>query len=249
MRRLDELIAALTLLTRLPVSGLVGSREWPDAASSVWAYPIVGALVGGVGGIVLWIAERSGLSSAIAAILALAAMLLLTGGLHEDGLADTADAFGGGSTAARKLEIMRDSRIGSYGALALIVALGLRGAALASLPPEVGMAALIAAGSLGRGAILVVLMSLSPARADSSAAPLRQVRFHVAGIGLLLAVAVSRLLSFHAALTCIFGAAVAGLSMAAFARRQVGGYTGDVLGAVAVFAECVALVIVAGVCS
>jgi len=249
VRRLDELIAALTLLTRLPVAGVVGHRVWPEEAASVWAYPIVGALVGGIGGAVLWVSERLGTPPGVAAIVAVAVMLLLTGGLHEDGLADTADAFGGGGTVGRKLDIMRDSRIGSYGALAVTVAVSLRGAALASLHPGTGVAALVAAGGLGRGAIIVVLVRLRPARADGSAALLRDVGRDVAVVGLCLAGAASSLLPMGAALACIAGAALAGFGMASLARRQIGGYTGDVLGAAAVFAECVALAVAASVCS
>ena len=245
MKRFDELIAALTLLTRLPVSALVGNRRWPEEASTVWAYPLVGALVGSVGGAVLWAGEHSGVPPAVAAILAIATMLLLTGGLHEDGLADTADAFGGGSTVPLKLDIMRDSRIGSYGALALIVAFGLRGAALASLPPEAGLTALVAAGALGRGAIVIVLVLLRPARADSSTAALRTMRPAVAFAALLIAAAISSVLLVRVALTCMAGATLAGLGATALARRQVGGYTGDVLGAVVVIVDCSVLVLAA----
>lgn len=247
MRRLDELLAAMTLLTRLPVAGLIGDRKWPSEAASVWAYPVVGALIGGGGGVVLWGAERLGAPSTVAAILAVGVMLLLTGGLHEDGLADTADGFGGGRTVARKLEIMRDSRIGSYGALALIVAIGLRGAALASLPAETGVAALVASGGLGRGAIIVVLALLQPARAERFAAPLRDMRPGVAMAGLVLAIASASLLPVKAALICSVGAGLAGLAMASLARRHVGGYTGDVLGASAVVADCVVLTVAASI--
>jgi len=245
VRKLDELIAALTLLTRLPVSGLVGHRNWPEEGASVWAYPLVGALVGSVGGGVLWATQRLGTPPGAAAILALAAMLWLTGGLHEDGLADTADGFGSGRTAGRKLDIMRDSRIGAYGALALIVAVSLRGTLLASLPAPAGAAALVASGGLGRGAIVVVVALLRPARAEGSAAALRHVRPGATATGLLLALAAASPLPANAVMACIVGAGLAALGTAALARQQVGGYTGDILGAGAVLAECAVLTIAA----
>ncbi len=235
------MVAAATLLTRLPVARWVGTRPWPDEASCVWAFPVVGALVGGAGGAVVELARRGGLPPGLAAILAVAAMLLLTGALHEDGLADTADGFGGGATAARKLEIMRDSRIGSYGALALIVAVALRATSLAALPPGAAFAALVAAGGLGRGAMVVVLGLLKPARRDGTAASLQRVRPGVRIAGLGFAVIAALLLPFAVALLCVAGAAGTGAGVAVLARRQVGGYTGDVLGASGVVAECAVL--------
>lgn len=243
MRRLDELIAAFTLLTRLPVAKLIGQRAWPAEAASVWAYPVVGAMVGGVGGLVFWTGGRAGMTPGLAAVLALAATMALTGALHEDGLADTADGFGGGVTAARKLEIMRDSRIGSYGALALIVAFAIRATALASLPGAAGAAALVAAGCLGRGAILVVLTLLRPAREDGSAWSLQQARFWPMLSGLVVAVVSSALL--RAASLGVIGVVASTAFLAHAARRQVGGYTGDILGAAEVLAECVVLCIAA----
>ncbi|MDZ7905514.1 MAG: adenosylcobinamide-GDP ribazoletransferase [Cypionkella sp.] len=121
-----DLQLALMLLTRLPAGHLAQAGDPPPLARAVWAYPIVGALVGAMGAGVLVGAATLGLAPSIAATLALAVCILATGGLHEDGLADVADGFGGGQDRARKLEIMRDSRIGSYGTLALILSLALR---------------------------------------------------------------------------------------------------------------------------
>ncbi len=241
-----ELAAALALLTRLPVGWLpvgwqLAGRPWPDPSASVWAYPVVGALVGLLGGAAILLARHVGLPPGLAALLGLAAMLLLTGALHEDGLADTADGLGGGGTVARKLEIMRDSRIGSYGALALILALALRAAALAAIPPGSLIPGLVAAGGLGRGAIVALLLLLRPARADGPAAALRHLPPGRAIAGLLLAAAASLLLPFRTALLCTMCAALAAAAVAALAKRQVGGYTGDILGAAEVVTECVVL--------
>lgn len=234
--RRAELGAALGLMTRLPL-GRWPMPEAPEGfARAAWAYPLAGALAGWLAGgaqaLLLW----AGMPPALATAWALAALLLLTGALHEDGLADMADGFGGGRDRERKLAIMRDSRIGSYGALALLLSLGLRGAALALLASPLAWAA---AGALSRAALLLPLGLLRPARAEGLAAGLGR-----AGVppGLALGVGLAfLLLPAGAALAATLAAALAGLGVAWLARRQVGGHTGDILGACAVLAECAAL--------
>jgi adenosylcobinamide-GDP ribazoletransferase len=234
MRR-DELVAAFMLLTRLPVGWL--ARTDPPPGANVWAYPIVGAVVGAVGAAVFWIADAAGLPPVLAGIFAVGTLILVTGALHEDGLADTADGFGGGRERFRKLEIMRDSRIGSFGALALMISLALRVAALAALrEPGAVAVALVVSGALGRGAMVGVLLLLRPARPDGLAAALGTVPRRAAGIG--LAVAASFALAAPGALPA---AGLATVVMAILARRQIGGYTGDVLGATEQAAECAIL--------
>ena len=223
------------LLTRLPVAWL--SRTEVAPAACVWAYPLVGAVVGAIGAAV-FAAARLALPPVIAAILAITATILATGALHEDGLADTADGFGGGRTRDRKLEIMRDSRIGSYGALALMLSLALRVAALASLADlRTACFALIAAGMLGRGAMLIPLWRLRPARANGLAAPLATMAPGAAWIGLAIAV-----LAAIPAPLILVAAGAAALAMTWLARHQIDGYTGDVLGATEQLAECAVLV-------
>jgi adenosylcobinamide-GDP ribazoletransferase len=235
---LDEGKAALQFLTRLPVRG---PAAWPRhaLAASAPAFPLIGALIGALGGLAFALASWLGLPPVLAAVLAVAAQILLTGGLHEDGLADLADGFGGGRTRADKLAIMRDPRLGSFGALALILALLARIAALAALAePLLVASALIAAGAASRAGLPALLASLAPARSDGLAAdagrphPLRAV----AGIAIaaLLAVVV---LAPSVAVGGLIGAAGALLSVAILARRQIGGYTGDVLGAAQQLAE------------
>jgi adenosylcobinamide-GDP ribazoletransferase len=233
------------LLTRLPAGWI--ARAPAAIGDSVWAFPLVGAAVGGIGGGGYWIAVRLGLPPLVAAVWTLAAMLLATGALHEDGLADTADGFGGGRTRERRLEIMRDSRIGAFGALALMLALAARGASLAALAaPGAVAAGLVAAGALGRGAIVVVPLMLAPARSDGLAPGLagRAVGRAAAGIGLGFVVALA-LLPIRAALGATLAAGAVALAMAWLARRRIGGYTGDVLGAVSVVTECVVLSLLA----
>ncbi len=230
---LTDLRAAFGLLTRLPVGS---AAIPPNLARCIWAFPVVGLVVNGIAALIYAVSPPPLLGAAWA----LAVTMLLTGGLHEDGLADTADGFGGGRTPARKLEIMRDSRIGSYGALALMVSLLIRVSALAAIPHPAP--ALIAAGILGRGAMIVPLTLLSPARPDGMGATVRQPPMAAAALGLALSAAAAWLvLGGRPAMIAVIAAAGASLTIVGLARRQIGGYTGDVLGATAVVAESVVL--------
>ncbi len=236
----------MVFLTRLPV-GLgrgegrgEGQGEGQGAlARAAWCFPLVGLLVGLVsaaGGLVaLW----CGLTGWIAAGVALAASASVTGALHEDGLADMADGFGGGWTRDRRLEIMRDSRLGSYGALALGLSLLLRAAALAALA-ETGaltFALAVLAAQAGARAPLPLFMALTPlARREGQSASAGRPRggaaLLAAGLGLLLLVVVGLLLGggldFPVLAALLLAAAF--LAIRALARRKIGGYTGDVLG-------------------
>jgi adenosylcobinamide-GDP ribazoletransferase len=158
--------------------------------------------------------------------------MLVTGALHEDGLADTADGLGGGATRERKLEIMRDSRIGTYGVAALAFSILLRVATLAALPPGLAVAALIAAHMAGRAMIPQFLGSLPPARDDGLSANVGAVGERTAAIALSIAVvALLVLLGPMAALVAGTVLAAWFLVLKALAQRQLGGHTGDICGA------------------
>jgi adenosylcobinamide-GDP ribazoletransferase len=242
---LTDLTTAFMLLTRLPVARLTPTGN-PDLARSVWAFPVVGLVVNGIGGLVYWLAHKAGLASLPAAAWALAATMLATGALHEDGLADTADGFGGGATPARRLEIMRDSRIGSYGALALVLSMLIRvGAITVPTDPGRAIAYLIAAGMLGRTGMTALLVLLRPARDDGMGAAMSLVRptrvaagFCLASICCFLALPMTTALAAIAAAFCVVSA------VAWLVHRRIGGFTGDVLGACEVIIECVVLSIV-----
>jgi len=176
-----DLVAALMLLTRLPVHRLAGT-EAPNPAAAIWAYPLVGWLVGGIGALADWAGRKAGMPPLLAAVWTLAAMIAVTGGLHEDGLADTADGLGARGDA---LAVMRDSRIGTFGAIALILALGGRAAAIAALPDPT--AALLAASTTGRAAMLILLVICKPARRDGLGATLQNAHWQTAGAGLAIA--------------------------------------------------------------
>lgn len=229
---IDDLAAAFRLLTRLPVPRrLPVDPDWPRATR---VYPVVGLLVGLAGAAGFALATSLGLPLAIAAMLALAVTIGLSGALHEDGLADVADGFGGGGSRDRKLEIMRDSRIGTYGVLALLLSFGLRAGALTALGgPLAVAAALPVAHGLARGLLPAVMLVLPLARRDGLAAATGKPagRHVLVALGLGFAVALLVFGPGPALLLLAVGLAVAaGLSL--LARRQVGGYTGDVLGAV-----------------
>jgi adenosylcobinamide-GDP ribazoletransferase len=239
--RLAELAAAVTLLTRLPVHRLPLATA-PNSASAVWAYPLVGALVGGIGAAAYWLAAAFACPPALAAPWALAVLALATGALHEDGLADFADGLGG-ATREQSLAIMRDHRIGSYGVIALILALAVRITAIATIAETAAVAAaLITAGVAGRLAAVLVMAALPAARADGLAAAVGRPSGALAAAALGIAFVVSwLLLPFGTALIAIIAAAAAALAIGAIASARLGGQTGDVLGAAVVLAECLAL--------
>jgi adenosylcobinamide-GDP ribazoletransferase len=230
----DELRLCVGLLTRIPVStGEVPSDGWLHRACR-W-FPLVGALVGGIAAAILYLATFVGLPGEAAAILALAAAILLTGALHEDGLADVVDGFAGGRTREDRLRIMRDSRIGTYGTLALIMSVGIRWAAVtALLRHEAGLAAvaLVVSAMVSRLTPVLLMRYLAPARDDGLGATAgkpsdRTVRIAIA-LSLLALLLLPRAVAI---LTVIVVAGLAVASIAALARRQIGGQTGDVLGA------------------
>jgi adenosylcobinamide-GDP ribazoletransferase len=242
----EELRLALGFLTRLPLS-LPDAPPQGALARAGWAFPLVGVVVGLLGGIAYSLAAALGLPALAAALIALGVTVLVTGALHEDGIADTADGFGGGAGSEQKLAIMRDHHLGTYGVLALLFSLGLRAAALAALADSGhAAAALIAAHALARGGLPVALYALDPARDDGQGAaagrPETTIAAIAAGIGAVLA------LLTLGPLAGIAAAAAAGAAMALvarLARRQIGGHTGDVLGAIEQTGEVVVLLVAA----
>lgn len=225
-----DLRIALGFLTRLPVpqpEALPGD----GLARAMRAFPLAGAVVGLLAGGAFWLAAQA-FPPAVAAVLAVAAAAWLTGGLHEDGLADTADGFGGGRDVARRLEIMRDSRIGSYGVLALALSLALRIAALAALAPLAGLLALVAAGAVSRAAMPLAMRLLPPARSDGLGRGAGRPAAATVAVAVLLAAVVAlAALPPVAALAALAAALAVTAALVRLAVRRIGGYTGDVLGA------------------
>jgi adenosylcobinamide-GDP ribazoletransferase len=237
-RFVRDIADALRFFTRLRV-GEPGPGAPLDIERFAWAAPVAGAVVGLIGGLVLGLTAALGLPLLLRAGLATAAIVVATGALHEDGLADVADGFGGGATRARKLEIMRDSRVGAYGAIAIALALILRvGALAAALDGGFWRAgsSLVLVAALSRAAALTPLALLPPARADGAGAAAGRLDSSALaaawGSALVIAVALGLVAlglahALLAALMCGAGA----LLMVALARRAIGGQTGDVAGA------------------
>jgi len=237
---------AVRFFTRLPLSPSAAAPL--DFNRAAWAAPVAGAIVGLVGSAALAFAWAIGLPQIMSAGLATAALVATTGALHEDGLADAADGFGGGRTRERKLDIMRDSRIGAFGATALVLALILRvGALAAALEAGLSFAAgaLILASAVSRAGALLPLALLNPARRDGAGASAGRLGgralIEACGAALLIALALGVFsVGVGHALSGVIGGAVGAAVMCALARRHIGGQTGDVAGAAQQWAEIAA---------
>jgi adenosylcobinamide-GDP ribazoletransferase len=230
---LADLGGAFGLLTRLPLGG-------PGrGVVSCWAWPVAGAVVGALAATAGWLAWSAGLPVGWAAALVLAVQAAATGGLHEDGLADTFDGLMGGRDVARRLEIMRDSRIGSFGALALMLVVLARWSALVVLLP-VAPWAVVAVAAVSRAGMPLLMWALPAARPGGLAAAVgRPVVRHV-GLTLGVAAACAAPLGWPA-LALVPVLASVWLALGLWARARIGGQTGDILGASQQLAEAAAL--------
>ena len=229
-----DFLLATAFLTKLPVPADHDAGEGALARAG-WAFPLVGAVVGAVGGGLVMLTSGTGLHPLFSALLALAVMTVLTGALHEDGLADFADGLGA-SDRTRRLEIMWDSRIGAFGVLALVFSVGLRAAALMSLAgPGIALAVLVAAGAFSRAVLMPTLYALSPARADGLGQGAGRPPAWAVGLALGLGIAAVAVLLWPvngAGILGILGAgAAAALFMTWALNAALGGHTGDGLGA------------------
>jgi adenosylcobinamide-GDP ribazoletransferase len=245
-RRLaTELAVCVMFCTRLPLATSMPVASG-DIARASWAMPVAGALVGALGALAYWMAVRLQLGPLVAAALALVAGMVATGCLHEDGLADTADGFGGNGRE-RKLEIMRDSRLGTYGACALVMSLLLRWSALASIADARNVAlALVAAHAAARVPLPGFMALVPPARSDGLAASAGQPPHGaVAAAGLIGVLALGLCLGPIAALAALVLLAAAAAVMARVSMKAIGGHTGDVLGALEQVNEILVLLVAA----
>lgn len=234
-----DIWAAFSLLTRLPVP-VDHARAGSRGAAAAWAFPIVGLIVGGAAGAMVAIAGWLGLPAGMAAASALAFLAIVTGGMHEDGLADFADAMGG-MTVERRLEIMKDSRIGAYGVIALSVALLARWSGIGELSGWTAVFTLSAIGAASRAVMVWLMFAMRPARKSGLSAGVGKPD----GTTILVAGGV-------AVITCVLFTGLSGVVLCALifagalpvywiANRTLGGQTGDVLGAAQQSAEIVGL--------
>lgn len=236
-------------LTRLPVSLPSQPERSPTGylARATGMFPLVGAGVGLGAALAFLGAHQLGLPALACAFIAVGFGALVTGALHEDGLADVADGVGGGRSRDDRLRIMRDSRIGSFGALAIVFSVGLRAALVAGLSsPETAAAALIAAAAVSRAPLPAILRWVPAARAEGLSADAGRPGFSQVAIASTVAAAIAVfVLDTASALLVLAAAAGAAAVMAWIGRRSLGGQTGDILGASQQLAEIAALAAVA----
>jgi adenosylcobinamide-GDP ribazoletransferase len=223
-----DLAAALGLLTRLPVP-VDGEKAMARGAGAAWAYPEAGAVVGAILAAFVALATAAGLPAGIVAGLVLVIAVIVTGAMHEDGLADSADGLWGGWDKARRLEIMKDSHIGVYGVIAIGVSLLLRWTALlVVIAAGAHWTVLIAVACLSR-VNMVVLMALLPNARDGGLS--KSVGRPAPGTA-WVAVGVAAVVAILCGWTWMMPVAAAtAVACALIARAKIGGQTGDILGA------------------
>jgi adenosylcobinamide-GDP ribazoletransferase len=237
MNGISEFLNALRFMTIVPVpsSDAAIAPDWLSRCAKY--FPVVGIGVGLASAVVLLLADRIW-GPVVASLLAVATSIAVTGALHEDGLADTADGLGGGSSVEKRLAIMKDSRIGTYGTLVLVFSLALRVTALADMPAWTAAAALIAAHAAARVTPIFVMNAL-PYAGDAAAMKVSysdaSVSAHDRRFALLAVLCALLPLAFASILSAIAGlllGAVLAAALALWAHQRINGYTGDVLGAI-----------------
>lgn len=250
----EDCLACLRFYTRLPLPVFAFERDpyaMLDFKRTIRMLPVAGALVGLIGAAALGLGLALGLPALVAASVALAVLVRATGAFHEDGLADSADGLGGGMTRERKLDIMKDSRIGTFGGAALILSLLIRAAAMAALVPfgfGYAAAALIATAAVSRTAALMPLLLLPPARDDGLAYRAMIPSAEAVRFAALLACAflLPPLLCGATTQRIVFAglaALAAAYGMTRIAKAEVQGHTGDIAGASQQLAEAAMLLV------
>lgn len=256
---IGDLARSLGFLSRLPVPSRFFEGHDGSVSRAVRAFPLAGLLLAIPSALLLWLLLEWGAEPLLAALIAIAALTLLSGALHEDGLADAADGFGGGRDRDHILSIMKDSRTGSYGVIAMILSFSLRATALASLAGDAGAGeasaalpalAFLAAASLSRALMVAHWQSLQSARLGGVASGAGRPEAGARTFALISAVLVSMLMLLAPAGPAAFLIALALCALAAYgttrlAEEKIGGHTGDTIGATQQAGEVVFLVALA----
>ena len=222
-------VAALGYFTRVPIPRSIGLDQ-SDLAGAARYFSLIGALVGGAGALVYWLALWL-FPPSVAVLLSMAATLLATGALHEDGLADCCDGFGGGPTREDALRIMRDPRLGAFGAIGLVLALALKWQTLAALPAAVAASTMVGAHAASRALAVSFLATHDYAREHGKAKPVAQ-RMPLGSLAVALVLGLPWLLlnDWRAGALGLTVAFALRLALGRYFTRRLGGYTGDCLG-------------------
>lgn len=243
--QLSDVPAAIGLLTRLPVP-VDGEQATARGAMAAWAHPIAGLVIALIGGLVGQIALWIGLPAQVVAVFVLLALIFPTGALHEDGLADSADGLWGGWTKERRLEIMKDSRIGAYGVIALVVSLMLRGAALNVLI-SAGLLwpAVILGATFSRASMVALMARMENARQSGLSHSVGRPKTETALIAAGIAAFLGLLFAPYSLVWLVLWSSLVALGCATLAKAKIGGQTGDILGATGQLVEiCVLIVLI-----
>lgn len=238
---MGQVWSAFALLTVLPVP-----NHSPAGAKAAWAWPLVGAVLGVLSALVMAGALLVGLPAGIVAVLGLGTMTVATAALHEDGLADTADGFFGGRTPEKRLEIMKDSRNGSFAGLALIMVTLARWSALAALAAQGGATtAVIVAATASRVPMVALMATLPNARGSGLSQSVGRPDRDIATVAAVLAIVISFTLVGWATLWLLAGLVLLTIGVGRLSRARIGGQTGDVLGASQQLADLFCLAVLA----
>jgi adenosylcobinamide-GDP ribazoletransferase len=251
-RHWHAFVTAVQFLTRVPLPGGM-NRPDPDLTllrAAVVYFPLVGGLVGAFAGGVVWAALLLW-PPVVAVALGLIAEAVLTGGFHEDAVADCCDAFGGGWTRDDVLRIMKDSRVGSFGALGLTLAVLLRGGCLSALPASELVWAVAASGAVGRWAVLVLMRAVPPVPHREGLSKdvgerIGRRELVIGSLYTLIASVAFAVLKPVPAVLGVVAVVVVTLAWGWYVRRRIGGVTGDVLGTACYLGQCVILLAACG---
>ena len=248
---LGDVMAAFMFLSKVPIPWENFSEKPPDLTRSFWAFPLVGLILGSFSGIIALFFLISGFHSLISVIIGVCFGLILTGAIHEDGFAHSVDGFIEGENTSEIIEIMRDNKIGTYGALALILSLIIRVICLASLAYESSWLMFIGfatSGTIGK-CMIVFLRSMSDPISDTGLSSLTErteggVLWSALGISFFSMII---LLPFGIALSGFLLCLILTYGIRAIVERKIGGITGDILGATEQFSVLIFLIVFAGI--
>ncbi len=245
---IQDFLISVVFLTRLPVP-LDIKFSMAAVGSASRCFPLVGVIVGGISGAVFYGAILLNLPLLLCAFLALAAQVVLTGALHEDAIGDVADGFGGGATKDKKLEIMRDSRVGTYAVVTLILVMGMKAAVLSSFnDPNIAFSVIVSSAVASRGMLTWGMYLLAPASDNGLGASAGKPALITALWALFFTILLPLLvLGPFLGSIGILAAIVGAVLISGIALRQIGGQTGDVLGSIQQFAELFFLIALSAV--